>query len=77
MLMIVLGSVFDSVAFGERTRWWIALALLLGSVVFPLGVILQTASHGGTFASALAVVGSVLVIAGLGAVAVGFMRQSA
>ena len=77
MLMIVLGIVFDSVAFGERTRLWIALALLLGSVVFPLGVILQTANHGGTFASALAVVGSGLVIVGLGAVAVGFVRQSA
>jgi hypothetical protein len=77
MLMIVLGIVFDSVAFGERTRLWIALALLLGSVVFPLGVILQTANHGGTFASALAVAGSGLVIVGLGAVAVGFVRQSA
>src|SRR6202158_5992440 len=37
MLMIVLGIVFDSVAFSERTRLWIALALLLGSVVFSLG----------------------------------------
>jgi hypothetical protein len=77
MLMIVLGIVFDSVAFGERTRLWIALALLVGSVVFPLGVILQTATHGGAFSSALAVVGSVLVIAALGAVAVGFIRQRA
>jgi hypothetical protein len=77
MLMIVLGIVFDSVAFSEQAQLWIALTLLLGSVVFPLGVILQTASHGGTFASALAIVGSVLVIAGLGAVAVGFVRQSA
>jgi len=77
MLMIVLGIVFDSVAFGERTRFWIAAALLLGSIVFPLGVILQTASHGGMFASVMAVAGSVLVIAGLGAVALGFMRQSA
>ena len=77
MLMIVLGMVFDSVAFGERTRLWIALALVLGSVVCPLGVILQTVNHGGTVASALAIVGSALVIAGLGAVAVGFVRQSA
>jgi len=77
MLMIVLGMSFDNVAFGERTRFWIAAALLLGSVVFPLGVILQTASHGGILASAMAVAGSVLVIAGLGAVAVGFLRQSA
>ena len=77
MLMIVLGVVFDNVAFGERSRLWIAAALLLGSVVFPLGVILQTASHGGTFASAMAITGSALVIAGLGAVAIGFVRQSA
>jgi len=77
MLLIVLGLVFDSVAFGERIRLWIAVALLLGSVTFPLGVILQTVSHGGMFASAIAVMGSVLVIAGLGAVAVGFMRQTA
>lgn len=77
MLMIVLGVAFDSVAFKERTRFRIALALLLGSIVFPLGVILQTASHGGMFASVMAVAGSVLVTAGLGAVALGFMRQSA
>jgi hypothetical protein len=76
MLMVVLGVAFDSVALNERTRFWIALALLLGSIMFPLGVILQTASHGGMFASAMAVAGSVLVIAGLGAVALGFMRFS-
>ena len=77
MLMIVFGVVFDEVTFGERARFAIALAMLAGSIIFPLGVILQTASHGAILASALAVAGSVLVIAGLGAVAVGFLRQSA
>jgi hypothetical protein len=77
MLMIVLGVVFDRVIFGERTRLWIAAALLGGSVMFPLGVILQTASHGGMLASALAVAGSALVIVGLGAAALGVMRQGA
>lgn len=77
MLMIVLGVVFDRVIFGERTRLWIAAALLGGSVMFPLGVILQTASHGGMLASALAVAGSALVIVGLGAAALGIMRQGA
>ena len=76
MLMIVLGAVFDSVAFSERMRLLVALALLIGSVMFPLGVILQTASHGGMLASALAVLGSALVIVALAAVAVGFARQS-
>jgi hypothetical protein len=76
MLMIVLGVVFDDLAFGERTRFWIALALLIGSVVFPLGVILQTASPGGALASSLAVAGSALVIAALAGVALGFARQN-
>jgi hypothetical protein len=76
MLMIVLGVVFDEVAFGDRARFWIGLALLAGSVAFPLGVILQTA-NGGMVASALAVAGSVLVIAALGAAVVGFARQRA
>jgi len=53
--MIALGVVFDDVAFGERIRFAIALALLIGSVIFPLGVILQTA-QGGMLASALAIV---------------------
>ena len=77
MLMIVLGAVVDSVAFSERMRLLVALVLLIGSVMFPLGVILQTASHGGMLASALAVLGSALVIVALAAVAVGFARQSA
>ena len=44
MLMIVLGIAFDGVAFSERVRTWIAGSLLGGSVLFPFGVILQTAS---------------------------------
>jgi len=72
---MVLGVVFDSVIVGERTRLWIAAALLSGSVMFPLGVILQSASPGGMLASALAVAGSTLVIVGLGAAALGLMRQ--
>jgi len=77
MLMIVLGVAFDRVAFGERAALWIALGLTAGSVLFPLGVILQTVSHGSVFGSALAIVGSALVIIALGATAVGFGRQSA
>jgi len=64
------------VAFGERIRFGIALVLLIGSVIFPLGVILQT-TDGGMLASALAIVGSALIIVALAAVAVGFARTSA
>ena len=76
MLLIVLGVVFDEVAFAERARFAIALAMLAGSIVFPLGVILQTV-HMAPLGSVLAIAGSALVIAALGATAVGFMREGA
>ena len=76
MLLIVLGVVFDEVAFAERARFAVALAMLAGSIVFPLGVILQT-EHMAPLGSVLAIAGSALVIAALGATAVGFMREGA
>ena len=75
MLMIVLGVAFDGVGFSERVRAWIAGSLLAGSVLFPLGVILQTSSHGSVLGSALAIVGSGLVTLALAAAAWGFTRQ--
>jgi len=76
MLMIVLGVVFDEVAFSERGRFAIALAMLAGSIVFPLGVILQTARMA-PLGSALAIAGSGLVIVAVGATAVGFVKGNA
>jgi low temperature requirement protein LtrA len=76
MLMIVLGVVFDEVAFGDRVRFLIALAMLAGSIVFPVGVILQT-ERMVPLGSALAILGSALVILALGVTAVGFMRGHA
>jgi hypothetical protein len=75
MLMLVLGASFDRVAFADSTRFWVALALSVGSVLFPLGVILQTVRHGSVFASGLAIVGSGLVILALAATALGFARE--
>ena len=75
MLIIILGLAFDRVSFTERVRFWIALVLTAGSVIFPLGVILQTVSHSSAFASVLAILGSGLVIMALGATALGFARQ--
>jgi hypothetical protein len=76
MLLVVLGVVFDEVGFSERARFAIALAMLAGSIVFPLGVILQTARMA-PLGSCLAIAGSALVIAALGATAVGFVRGDA
>jgi hypothetical protein len=75
MLLMVLGVVFDNVAFSQRSRTVIAAALVSGSFVFPLGVILQTVSHGKALASALAIVGSATVTIALGAVVWGFARS--
>lgn len=74
MLMIVLGVIFDRVNFSERIRQLVACALLAGSVLFPLAVILQTYYHGAFALKALAVLGSGLVIAALVATSWGFAR---
>jgi hypothetical protein len=75
MLMIIFGVVLDRMAFTERTRFFVALALTLGSFTFPGAVILQTFTHGSPAWLALAVAGSALVIAAMAAVVVGFARQ--
>jgi hypothetical protein len=74
MLLIVLGLAFEQVSFSEGSQIWIAVALLAGSFLFPLGVILQTVKHGAVFASALAIFGSATVTIALAAVVWGFWR---
>jgi len=68
--------VFDRVGFAERGRIWLAMALLAGSVIFPLGVILQTVNHSGLIPSGFAIAGSALVTFSLAVVAWGFARPS-
>ena len=77
MLMIVLGVILDSSALDERLQTWLAVGLLAGSFIFPLGVILQTVSHGAVLASGLAILGSGLVTITLAILAWGFIRQTA
>src|ERR1700757_2380798 len=57
MLLIVLGIGFDRVGYSEQWRMLLAMALLAGAVIFPLGVLMQTWSHG-ELPRAVAVVGS-------------------
>jgi hypothetical protein len=73
MLLIVLGIGFDRVAFSDRLKLLLALGLFLGAVLFPLGVLLQTMSHG-SVPRAIAIAGSALIIASLAVVAIGFSR---
>jgi hypothetical protein len=76
MVLIVLGIGFDGVAFSRRWRFLLAVALFLGAGLFPLGVLLQTLSHG-PGPRAIAIVGSALVIASLAGCTIGFARKPA
>ncbi|HVS86986.1 MAG TPA: hypothetical protein VHF01_02060 [Candidatus Acidoferrum sp.] len=76
MLLIVLGIGLDRLTFSERIKAILSMSALVGSVLFPLGVLLQTVAHGNG-PRALAVLGSALVIGALAAFAVGFARKPA
>jgi hypothetical protein len=73
MLLIVFGVVFDRVSFNESRRMLLAWMLVVGSVTFPLGVILQTLDRG-FIPRALAAVGAGLVITALAATVQGLAR---
>jgi hypothetical protein len=73
MVLIVLGLCFNQVSFSEKLKIWIAVALLAGAWVFPLGVLLQACSHG-PLPRILAISGSALEIASLCFIALGFAR---
>ncbi|HEX9256021.1 MAG TPA: hypothetical protein VF938_10760, partial [Candidatus Angelobacter sp.] len=74
MLLIVLAIAFDHVGLTEKIKLLLAGTLLLGAALFPLGVLLQTWSHG-ALPRAVAILGSALVIAALTGVVTGFLRR--
>jgi hypothetical protein len=76
MLLIVLAIAFDHVALSEKLKQLLAWVLLLGAALFPLGVLMQTWSHG-ALPRAIAVLGPALVIAALTGIATGFLRKQA
>jgi hypothetical protein len=75
MLVIVLGIGFDRVRFSERLKLLLALGLLTGALIFPLGVLLQTLSHG-PLPRGVAIAGSAMVIAALAGIGAGVSRSS-
>jgi hypothetical protein len=74
MLLIVLGVAFDRVGFTEGRRMLLALSLVIGSAVFPLGVLMQTLDRG-IIPQAVAAIGAGLVIIALAAIALGFAQS--
>jgi hypothetical protein len=73
LLLVILGISFDRVGFQEKGRLVLALMLLAGSALFPLGVLLETWNRG-PGPQAIAVLGSALVIFGLFGTVWGFAR---
>jgi len=73
MLLIVFGVAFDRVQFHENRKLLLAWSLVIGSTMFPLGVILQTLDRG-LIPQALAAIGAALVIIALAIIALGFRR---
>jgi len=74
--LIVLGMGLDHLAFSERIKMLLSGSALLGSFLFPLGVLLQTLDRGNG-PRALTVLGSALVIGAFGTFALGIARKSA
>ena len=74
MVLIVLGLCFDQVSFSEKLKTWLAVGILAGAVLFPLGVLLQVFSQG-PLPEILAILGAALEIAALCFVALGFARS--
>jgi predicted PurR-regulated permease PerM len=74
MLLIVLAIGFDHVGFSEEIKLLLAWALFLGSALFPLGVLMQTWSHG-AMPRAIAILSSALVTAALAGVVLGLIRR--
>jgi hypothetical protein len=74
LLLFVLGFALDRAAFSERTRLWLAAALLTGAILFPLGVLLET-WNAGAVPQAIAILGSALLTFGLAALVWGFARS--
>ncbi len=73
LLLLVFGAIFDGVRFDERKRFYLAAMLAAGSIIFPLGVILQVVDAG-MVPKAIAVLGSSLIIVALALVALGFAQ---
>ena len=76
LVLVVLGIGLERVGFNERLAMLLAGGLVVGSFLFPLGVFLQTFSHG-TAPQAVTVVGAALVIVSLAGMTVGFAMPRA
>lgn len=71
-LLLLLGLFFNLLAFSERTRLYLASLLVFGTAALPLGSLLEIVLTG-PVPMAVALLGTISIIGGLGAVATGFL----
>ena len=76
MVLMVLGIGLDRMNFSEKVKALLAAGLVVGSFLFPLGVLLETLNHG-SVPRAVAVAGSALVVVSLAGMTLGFARAQA
>src|SRR4051812_19528041 len=74
MLLIVLAIACDHVNTSQKMKLRLAWTLLIGSAFFPLGVLLQTSSHG-PGPRLIAITASAMIIAALAGIVLGFLRR--
>jgi hypothetical protein len=74
LLLMVLAICVNRANCSEGTRMLLAWGLAVGSLLFPVGVLLQTANHGAG-PQAIAVAGSGLVIISLAGMTIAFARK--
>jgi len=73
MILMVLGIAFDNVGLGEGWKLGLALLMLGGALVFPMGVLMQTWMSG-ALPKVLASAGAAAVTLGMAGTAWGFSR---
>lgn len=76
MVLIVLGLGIDYVTFSAKQKLSLTWALLLGALLFPAGVLLQTVNHG-MLPREMAIAGSGLVVLGMTLAIAGVLRRPA
>jgi hypothetical protein len=74
-LLLVLGLFFNQLAFAERIRLYLASLLVFGTAALPLGSLLEIILSG-PVPKAVALLGAVSLIGGLGAVAAGLLLST-
>ncbi len=75
-LLLVLGLFFNQLAFTERIRLYLASLLVFGTAALPLGSLLEIMLSG-PVPKAVALLGAVSLVGGLGAVAAGLLLSTA